>query len=146
MLLAVANASIEDSIERYGRNFYSYAVPFAYDLGDDIEVRINSQIYEYPPPGFTWGQLQTILHGIWLYQIEGQHSATSDFDILDIGPAGGNVFLGWGRIQKPMRKGLLEHASSNQTASSKRDFKREVQDSRRTDRTALDDTIIEQGY
>ncbi len=114
----MANASIADDIARYGQDHYSnldYLHPFAYDLGDSIEIWIVNCVH---PNGFTWGQLQTIVRGLWLFQVEGQRYERSFFDILDIEAVQGAIRVGWGTLHKPIPKTVLEYPSPDSTASS----------------------------
>ena len=115
-LLIVANASIAEKIEIAGVDIHSYLWPFAYNLGDGVEIWLSSTVD--PLRGLTWGQLQTVVRGLWIYHIEEKRPWASAFDIYDVGQGYVYPMIGWGTIQKPVRS-IAEPATSN--AISRRD-------------------------
>ena len=100
-LLIVANASIAENLAVHGANANSMLFPFVYDLGDGVEIRLASSTD--PQLGLTWGQLQTILRGLWIYHIEGGCNRVSFFDIWRLEDNNLASLLGWGYIRKPMK-------------------------------------------
>ena len=99
-LLIVANASIAENIEAHTAHAYSYLHPFVYDLGENVEIRLAAAIA--PTLGLTWGELQTIIRGLWIYHIEGKRNRASYFDVYDFEHEYSYPLIGWGLFQKPM--------------------------------------------
>ena len=116
-VLLVANASITENIEDHGIDAHSNRYPFAYDLGDGVEISISS--LTNPPLGLTWGELEIVVRGLWIYHIEGKRDRASFFDICDTEHEYVYPCIGWGMITKPLR---LD--SSNLTSISKREIRR----------------------
>ena len=75
--------------------------PFAYDLGDGVEIRLAS--FTDPHLGLTWGQLQTIVRGLWIFHIEGRRNRASFFDIWRLGDNNLASILGWGYVSQPLK-------------------------------------------
>ena len=114
-LLLVANASISENLAEHGAHSYSNLYPFAYDLGEDLEIKLCSSTN--PNLGLTWGQLQIIVRGLWLYHIEGKRYKTSFFDVYNLQHEYVYPLIGWGWIRKPM------HLAINNTAPRSLDRK-----------------------
>lgn len=101
-LLIVANASIAENLEMRGANTPCEMWPFTYDPGGGVVVTLSSS--RIPGSGLTWGELQTIIGGLWIYHIEGRRNRASFFDIYDVEHGYPYLKLGWGTIRKPLEQ------------------------------------------
>ncbi len=95
-LLLAVEARVTTEVEEHSREFEPANMPFraAADKGTEIQV-YNSNEW---PSGMTWGQLQTTIHGLWIYLIGGDHYFACHFDIFFAQTQHVYTHIGWGNL------------------------------------------------
>ena len=126
-LLLVANALVNDEVEESGKYAHPKHMPFSYgsDEGTELQIYNSGEV----SGGMTWGQVQTVVQGLWLYLVKGERSESCHFDLFAAHTPSIYFHIGWGNIVEaivPPSKPVIEVEPGNVTHKRSRDTSRRL--------------------
>ena len=115
-LLYAVEEKVTEEVEEHSRESEPVKMPFKAvgDEGTEIQVHNSSEW----PSGMTWGQLQTAIHGLWIYLIGGDHYFACGFDIFFAQTQHIYIHIGWGNIVQPNERNIDPPGNASRTRIS----------------------------
>ena len=122
-LLLGANVLVNVEVEKSGIYAHPKHMPFSYSSDDGTELQIYNS--GETSDGMTWGQMQTVVQGLWLYLVDGDRSESCHFDLFAAQTPSIFLHIGWGNIVEaivPPSKPVIEVKPGNASHKRSRDI------------------------
>ena len=126
-LLLGANALVNEKVEKRGIYAHPKQMPFSYgsEEGTELQIYNSGEVSD----GMTWGQMQTVVQGLWLYLVDGERSESCHFDLFVAQTPSIYLHIGWGNIVEaivPPSKPVIEVKQGKAIHKRSRDVSRRL--------------------